>query len=517
MYPFNRLASMNAGDERNHSRHQTIVPKSFMANIVEMSLLTNGWKEELGVPKDEEPFIDACSESPSQGPTMLPFRNVKCFSRSIGPVLQFLRMIAFFPGIFQNSNRRRDRRFIRAIYFLLYNFSILVILLNCFLSKVTIEQMMFYQSRFGLMHSLTVSSIVSGIKPLINAVVILIFIINIKAHYRLISTVDTVDLCFRAAFHTTPNTAQYICVFFCISFFFFFTPLILFVVEFFSFGEFIHLGSFLDFRFLLVPMLSLWNIVPLLYYDMYNRIVRFYCRILIHSLDKEHLKRHFSLKFYYEQFLRITNVQEAIGGLFNPYLFFSLAWSMAILCLSIYFVTQPSEDIFVTIAPEYQSVDFQILIKKKVKFAMSWSFIQVFVASLNVLMICWSGMQTNETTREIVDHVLRIVPDANADLDRFQISCFVHKMTTQFMWGMTVWRAFLLQRTTFFTLISVIITYAFLLLKLKENPELSPKSFNIQSSGNLNTTTTIMTTILMMNTTFIPSTTTATTTTTFGY
>lgn len=36
----------------------------------------------------------------------------------------------------------------------------------------------------------------------------------------------------------------------------------------------------------------------------------------------------------------------------------------------------------------------------------------------------------------------------------FQISCFVHKLTTQFMWGMTVWRAFPLERSTFFTVLS---------------------------------------------------------------
>ncbi|KHJ84455.1 hypothetical protein OESDEN_15831 [Oesophagostomum dentatum] len=47
-------------------------------------------------------------------------------------------------------------------------------------------------------------------------------------------------------------------------------------------------------------------------------------------------------------------------------------------------------------------------------------------------------------------------------------------MSTQFMWGMTVWRAFPLERTTFFTLVSVIVTYAFLLLKLKDNPAMTP-------------------------------------------
>ena len=62
-------------------------------------------------------------------------------------------------------------------------------------------------------------------------------------------------------------------------------------------------------------------------------------------------------------------------------------------------------------------------------------------------------------------------------------------MSTQFMWGMTVWRAFPLERTTFFTvnrffslncrdlsfqLVSVIITYSFLLFKLKDNEMVRP-------------------------------------------
>ena len=64
-----------------------------------------------------------------------------------------------------------------------------------------------------------------------------------------------------------------------------------------------------DMAFIIVPVLTLWNIVPLMYYDLYNRITRFYCRVMVKSLNKEHKRRHFSLKFYYEQFLRITNVQ----------------------------------------------------------------------------------------------------------------------------------------------------------------------------------------------------------------
>ncbi|CAJ0586233.1 unnamed protein product, partial [Mesorhabditis spiculigera] len=379
-------------------------------------------------------------------------------------------------------------------YFALYTFAALIILLNCWLFKMNVWLMLFYQQQFGLMHTCTVSSIVSGIKPFVNAVVIALFIMHISAHYRLVNTVDTVDLCFRAAFHTTPPIRLYSLIFFFVSFAFFLGTFALFCVEFISFGS--SLGTAADASFLIVPMLSLWNIVPLLYYDMYNRIVRFYCRVLISSLDKEHHKRHFSLKFYYEQFLRITNVQEAIGALFNPFVFFSLAWSMAILCLTIYFLTQPASTLVDPISPEFHKKPGMVeLLNKKVAFALGWSLIQVIVAALNILVICSAGMQTNETTREIVDHVLRIVPDANADLDRFQISCFVHKMTTQFMWGMTVWRAFLLQRTTFFTLVSVIITYAFLLLKLKENPDLSPRTFPYHTITN-HTLATVATTMM---------------------
>ncbi|KAK6056190.1 hypothetical protein COOONC_06306 [Cooperia oncophora] len=220
------------------------------------------------------------------------------------------------------------------------------------------------------------------------------------------------------------------------------------VVEFIYTDQKFGTGVIQDTAFIIVPALSLWNVVPLLYYDLYNRLVRFYCRTLIKSLDMEHRKRHFGLKFYYEQFLRITNVQEAVGNLFNPFILFSLAWSMLVLCLTIYFITQPHSSLVEPISPEQITVpEIRRRLTRSVHFTICWAGLQVLVAVMHISIICHTGMNTNETTRGIVNAVLRIVPDANADLDRFQISCFVHKMSTQFMWGMTVWRAFPLERT----------------------------------------------------------------------
>uniref|UniRef100_A0A1I7X3Q5 G_PROTEIN_RECEP_F1_2 domain-containing protein n=1 Tax=Heterorhabditis bacteriophora TaxID=37862 RepID=A0A1I7X3Q5_HETBA len=146
-----------------------------------------------------------------------------------------------------------------------------------------------------------------------------------------------------------------------------------------------------DTAFIIVPVLTLWNLIPLLYYD-----------ILIEPISSEQ-------------------------------------------------ITIP---------------DVRRRLTRGVHFTICWAGLQVVVAVMHIVIICYTGMTTNET-----------------------ISCFVHKMSTQFMWGMTVWRAFPLERTTFFTLVSVIVTYSFLLLKLKDNPAVKPimRSFVLENGTSYTT------------------------------
>lgn len=74
-------------------------------------------------------------------------------------------------------------------------------------------------------------------------------------------------------------------------------------------------GSFKDelLSFLIVALLTAWNVLPLMYYVLCNSFARFWCRVLRKSLKKEHKERHFSLKFYYEQFLRVTALQVGLN------------------------------------------------------------------------------------------------------------------------------------------------------------------------------------------------------------
>ncbi|KAK6010327.1 hypothetical protein OSTOST_24647, partial [Ostertagia ostertagi] len=88
----------------------------------------------------------------------------------------------------------------------------------------------------------------------------------------------------------------------------------------------------------------------------------------------EHRKRQFSLKFYYEQFLRVTNAQEAVGNLFNPFILFSLAWSMLVLCLTIYFITQPHSSLVEPISPEQITVpEIRRRLTRSVHFTICWA------------------------------------------------------------------------------------------------------------------------------------------------
>ncbi|KAL6743380.1 hypothetical protein Aduo_016424 [Ancylostoma duodenale] len=466
MYPFNQL-------QRELSDHSSERESSLSCSSRKMAQSKDNLESNGRVVDDDRPRF----RMQRNGSV---WRN-SCVSRALHPVFMTLQFLALFPN--PNSKRKhRWRRVTRLI--LMLNYSALALLFNSYLLNKNMWLITAYKERFGLMHASTVSCIITGIKPLINIFIIGLFAIRVRQHLRLIKTLDGIDVCFRSAFHLTPPIGCYMFIFFVIVAFFTLVPFTFKVFEFIYTDQKLGSSVIQDTAFVIVPTLTLWNLIPLLYYDLYNRMVRFYCRTLIKSLNMEHRKRHFSLKFYYEQFLRITNVQEAVGNLFNPFILFSLAWSMLVLCLTIYFITQPHSSLLEPITPEQITVpDIRRRLTRSVHFTICWAALQVIVALMHICIICHTGMNTNETTRGIVNAVLRIVPDANADLDRFQISCFVHKMSTQFMWGMTVWRAFPLERTTFFTLVSVIVTYAFLLLKLKENPAMTPitRSFIIHN------------------------------------
>ncbi|KAI1698580.1 hypothetical protein DdX_17828 [Ditylenchus destructor] len=403
-------------------------------------------------------------------------------SGALNPVAVFLRMFGYFPQYLHRSrmgiSTSKNRRFLPKRIVILF-WTAAIFILNLYFFRYNLQILIKYNEKFGVMHSTTVSAAITTTKPFVNFCLIAVFLIKASAHIKMLTRFDSVDRAFWSVFAQTPNIRILSIKFFIGIFIVFCIPLTYRIFESLKLTETQPrsvLEWLTDYSFVLVPLFSVWNLLPLLYYVLCNRLVCFWARLLEQSMLAEHKHRKYSLKFYYQQFLRITEAQKAIGGLFNPFVLFSLSWSLTILCLTIYFITQPTSSLSQPITEsQIRSETFRRMLTERVRLNLGWSFLQIIVALTHICVICATGTVTNEQTRNILTAVLTIIPDTNAELDRFQISCFVHKMSTQYMWGMTVWRAFPLERTTLFTVVSAIITYSFLLLKLKDN------TYSIQS------------------------------------
>uniref|UniRef100_A0A0N5C197 Gustatory receptor n=1 Tax=Strongyloides papillosus TaxID=174720 RepID=A0A0N5C197_STREA len=301
---------------------------------------------------------------------------------------------------------------------------------------------------------------------------------------------DDLDISFRSAFKVTPNVKPYKIVFILAILITIIVTTTLRVIEHASTqqGTYYFSKQFI-FSLVVIPLLSIWNMIPLLYYEICNRLIRFWCRHLSEHIEKETQSRKFTIRFYYEQFLRITKLQRAVGNTFNPFIFFCLAWSLILLCFTIYLSTEKIDNL-VEPLPDLsrKNVSEEIsrrILTQRVIFTLLWTSVQVVLSLLNIFVICATGMKTNEQTRKIVNAILGIVPIIETDSDRFQVQCFIHKMQTQYIWGMNVWRTVPLERTTFFTIVSVIVTYSVLLFKLHESRHISPaiqKGINITQS-----------------------------------
>uniref|UniRef100_A0A914W8I0 Gustatory receptor n=1 Tax=Plectus sambesii TaxID=2011161 RepID=A0A914W8I0_9BILA len=385
-------------------------------------------------------------------------------TRRLRFVLLLLRFLCFFPARVRGKGCTSSP----VVTVILLISSLAMATVNLALFGYTARISWLYKTHFGMLHASTVSSIITGVKPLINCVSFFVFLVNLKAHKTLLKQLNSVDASFRSAFGQTPNITLMSAVMLTICALAFVIPASVRGVEFCLMGERLGDKKLADISLILVPMLSVWNIVPLVYYNLMNCIVRCWCRILTQALRSERRTKRYDLRFYYKHFLKISTVQDCISNVFNPFILFSLGWTLFCLCLTIYFITQATSSMDEPVGTLRNAAQQQMW-RKIVRFNLVWSSLQIMVAVGYIVTICGTGTKTNEETRRILSTVLSLVPDVETEEDRFQVTCFVHKTNTQYMWGMTVWRTFPLERGGFFTLVSLIVTYSFLLLKLKSS------------------------------------------------
>ena len=87
--------------------------------------------------------------------------------------------------------------FIFQFQIILCIFSMAIIAFNAKIYVHNFKISVLYNSKFGFLHAATVSHLISGIKPLVNAGLILLFLWRVKKQVKMIKMMDTLDLCFR--------------------------------------------------------------------------------------------------------------------------------------------------------------------------------------------------------------------------------------------------------------------------------------------------------------------------------
>ena len=251
----------------------------------------------------------------------------------------------------------------------------------------------------------------AGIKPLISAVIMACFLWRMPEQRRMLDCLDAVDAAFFAHFAVRPNVQRLNRVVIGLVLVTFACTLAVRITEFVALGDRLGRSFLIDTSLILVPLLSLWNLVPLFYYELVNRVARFWSKALAKQIHEGTLDQGRSLRFYYRLFIKITRLQAAIGDVFNPFVLMSLGWSVFSLCLTIYFVTQADETMYEPPRRPGISAAQWVNIKAKwiivVYFNLIWSIIQICIAIAHILVICASGTHTNECVCAKSPHLLR--------------------------------------------------------------------------------------------------------------
>lgn len=142
------------------------------------------------------------------------------------------------------------------------------------------------------------------------------------------------------------------------------------------------------------PVQCLWQLLPLVYYAHVGYLFLCWYRALHFQVETDwenygRLRRR-PLEFYSRQYTKLTEAVFAVGQFFHPIIFFSLAHSIVVLGLAVYFMKNAAaffEDN--TLGEEGRG--YWSLSKKA--YGMAWTALQIMVAFVYVLTICFMRWQ----------------------------------------------------------------------------------------------------------------------------
>uniref|UniRef100_A0A914W7S9 Gustatory receptor n=1 Tax=Plectus sambesii TaxID=2011161 RepID=A0A914W7S9_9BILA len=321
----------------------------------------------------------------------------------LSPTVRILQMFGCFPSAFdyglpKESKSVKERAYTTTVTTVLKLFTLALLAGNAVLFVHNIQAMYASQEQLGILHAITVSWVITGLKPLVNAVQFALYFFKADHHRRVLERLQAVDDQYFVLTGHRVHGVQDANIFmirlttWSLLFSFVFR-----IVDIGAQGFEGLLAHWLNaISPLLVPLLTAWNVIPLGYFFILHRIVRHWFDDLSRQLKADKFLQNRSLSEYFRYYKLLTDVLTEIRDLFNFWIAFSLSWALMCLCLAIFFVTQAP--IFADAPEEFEmSAEDEIAFRIAIAFNLSWSLIQILVAIGFILVISISGIKTNET------------------------------------------------------------------------------------------------------------------------
>lgn len=373
-------------------------------------------------------------------------------SKELDPTILVLKFFGFWT--FRKCRKTFGKRWFYTLFILL------LITVNSCLFAFNMSGIEYYRKIYGFVNVQTMSFVINGLKPLHAALNLAAFFRNRTLHGKVMKLFMSIDEKFQSQFedYLVVRNAKFQS---------YGTISVCFVIPFgLRLSQYILQGEqpgdmwFSDLSLLLVPVLSLWQILPLYYFYLTNSILRRWFDRLNWHLSKETDFENRTLGDYIRTYQMLTNAVYLLGTFFNLFVFFSMGLSLSVMCITIYYVTAAGD-----IYRNAHTLEYVEMLNTY--YSPAWTGLQISVAVAYLLVFCVCGWRTNEGARRISTYLLslnfrtleakfQVTPHKiNRDLKMrstiFQIDQAMNKIYTQFNWGISIWRIVLFERSLLLT------------------------------------------------------------------
>lgn len=320
-------------------------------------------------------------------------------TRRLRVAVNVLQCFGFYPKHFRlESNHSSWTR--SAADFMVSKLPFLFCTTNMALLFYNVRTIHMYRTEYGMMHAFTVVSIISGVLPLQNAFALAIFWKGLRTHNDVLQKMDNIHL---FTYPAGSNGRFYLKCFLC-----WLIPFIAIVIEMCLVPALIAEWSG-AMALILVPVLRAWQIVPLAYWQLFCDIHESWFAQLYSQIDHDTLLLKNTLSTYFQYFLKLTDIVEELGSFINPFIFSSLLFSVATLCLTIYFVTQADriDEVVMRINESFfmgtggNQTESDLFVEKLMTYYdVGWACLQVLIAIYYIIAICDAGRRINEAVSQ---------------------------------------------------------------------------------------------------------------------